>query len=142
MKNISISDENEGIYLFSGMTLAESDIDPLERIFCRLLDKIAKFERSASTPEGARLNILEHSHDTLWKAHVEAKKILDEITPKVSSMSGRESINKIIHAKIYKQTDKQEDRIELLEEEYCQERREGRKRDERLSEIEEFLGDL
>lgn len=142
MKNISISDEKETIYFYSGKILGESDIYPLERIFGRLLDKIAELERNAPTPERTRVTILEYAQETLLKAQMETEKILDEMKPKVSDMSGREVLNTLSHARMYKEIDELQDFSERTEFELLQEKKAGRTRDKRLSEIEEFMGDL
>jgi glycyl-tRNA synthetase beta subunit len=142
MKNISIGDGGESIYLFSGMELTESDIDQIDRIKSRLHDRIVKLERGASALEDTRLNLLEHSHDTLWKSVVKTNKILEETKKKVSGEVGRQTLNQIAHARLYKEIDKNHNLIEHLAGVLARDSKAARERDKRLSDIEEFLGDL
>ena len=142
MKNIAISDEEGGIYLYAGMKLAESDIDALEAVLDRLFGKMLKLEKHAPTPEGTRLNILEYSHDTLWKAQAEAKKSLEKMRNKVSDLSGRLNLNSSSHIRIQEAIGKNSSSIDQIAHILASNNKAAITRNKRLSDIEEFLGDL
>lgn len=160
MKNLSISDEKEGIYLYSGMVLAESDIDPLERIVSRLRSKIDKLEKHAPAPEGTRLNVLECSLVTLWKSHRKANKILEVLRNDVLALSHRLDLNRASRMRTQEEIDRTTKVIDRMDDAFLQEIDRikkafdkimvslslgdlaGIERDKRLSDIEEFIGDL
>ena len=139
---LTIRDEKDYIYLYSGMTLSESDINPLEGIVNRLFERIDKLEKNAPLPEGTRLNVLEHSHDTLWKAQIEAKKILEEMRVEIALVSRKFDHDHKAHTRIYKEIDYLKKTIERMDEKDFQRTETDIIRDKRISNIEEFMGDL
>ena len=142
MRNISISDEKGNINLFRGKTLDDDDMESIQRILYGLYDKINKLENRAPTPEGTRLIILEYSHYTLWKAQVETSKVLEELKEEVATLSLSQNFYQKSHARQYKEMCEYGKAIKQLQYLYTKDIEGQKRQDKRLSDIEEFLGDI
>lgn len=142
MKIVSISDEKGNVNLFQGKTLDDDDMESIQRIIYGLYDKINKLENQAPTPEGTRLIILEYSHYTLRKAQMETSKVLEESKEEVATLSQSQNFYQKSHARQYKEMGEYDKAIKQLQYLYTKDIEGQKRQNKRLSDIEEFLGDL
>ena len=142
MKNIVISDEEEGIPFYAGMVVSESDLDALEKIWGRLFWKIQKLEKDAHTPWETRLNVIDHSLDTILKAQINTNELVKDAETKVVAISRRLDEMTAIHTRMCDAIDNNTDLVNKISVAHALDHLAAIKRDNRLSDIEEFLGDL
>jgi chromosome segregation ATPase len=142
MNSVVINDEFGGIRFYVGMEVKEGDLEILEGLMGRLFKKMRKLEKQAPTPEGTRLNILEYAMDTFRKEQIDAKKVLDEMKEEVATLAQRLNLNRKAHTRIYKELDDRSKAIEQLQYSYIDDVKNRKRMDRRLSDVEEFVGDL